>query len=225
MLDGYAAAVIPAPVQWLSARAARATIVTGAGLLAGCWLAGFAVSRLGGVPGIPLDSAARSLLEPLRAVGPVEVVSQMLAVIGEQPVSIVVAVALGLAVVVRWGLAPGLAFGLASTVSAGQVIAMKAVVQRPGPVIAFFEGLGSFPSGHTANAAVIATFGGFLVRRRWMRVAGALYVALVAASRVVLGAHWFTDTVVGAAEGTGVALLVLGIWSAVRRRRSGGTRA
>ena len=193
--------------------------MTGAGLLAGCWLAGVAVSRLGGVPGIPLDSAARSAARAVAGRGPIEAVSQVLAVVGEQPVSIVVAVALGVAIVVRWGLAPGLAFGLASAASAGQVIAMKAVVQRPGPVIAFFEGLGSFPSGHTANAAVIATFGGFLVRRRWARVAGALYVALVAASRVVLGAHWFTDTVVGAAEGAGVALLVLGIWSAIRRRR------
>jgi undecaprenyl-diphosphatase len=177
------------------------------------------------VPGIPLDSAARSVLEPLRGVGQVEAVSQVLAVVGQQPVSIVVAVALGAATVLRWGLAPGLAFGLASVTSAVQVIAMKAVVQRPGPLIAYFEGLGSFPSGHTANAAVIATVGGFLVRRRCARIAGALYVALVAASRVVIGAHWFTDTVVGAAEGVGVALLVLGLWSGIRLRRSGGPRA
>lgn len=221
----YAAAVIPAPVQWLSSRAAKVATITGAGLLAGCWLAGAAVSRLGGVPGIPLDSAARSVLESLQSVGPIDAVSQVLAVIGQQPVSIVVAVALGVAIVVRWGLAPGLAFGLASVASAVHVIAMKTVVQRPGPVLAFFEGLGSFPSGHTANAAVIATFGGFLVRRRWARVAGAVYVALVAVSRVVIGAHWFTDTVVGAAEGAGMALLVLGIWSAIRLRRSEGIRA
>jgi len=200
-------------------------MITGATLLAGCWLAGAAVARLGGVPGIPLDAAVRSVLEPLRAVGPIEVVSQVLAVIGQQPVSIVVAVALGVAIVARCGLPPGLAFGLASVASAAHVIAMKAVVQRPGPAVAFFEGLGSFPSGHTANAAVIATFGGFLVRRRWMRVAGAVYVVLVALSRVVIGAHWFTDTIVGAAEGTGMALLVLGIWSAARRRRSGAAHA
>jgi membrane-associated phospholipid phosphatase len=42
---------------------------------------------------------------------------------------------------------------------------------------------------------------------------------------VVIGAHWFTDTVVGAAEGAGMALLVLGIWSAIRLRRSEGIRA
>ena len=217
--------MIPAPVQWLPPRAARVAILAGAGLLGGCWLAGAAVSRLGGVPGIPIDSVVRSVLEPLQAVGAIDLVSQVLAQIGQQPVSIVVAVALGVAIVVRWGLAPGLAFGLAAAASAGQVIAMKAVVQRPGPVLAFFEGLGSFPSGHTANAAVIATFGGFLVRRRWARVAGAVYVVLVALSRVVIGAHWFTDTIAGAAEGAGMALLVLGIWSAVRLRRAGAVHA
>jgi undecaprenyl-diphosphatase len=98
------------------------------------------------------------------------------------------------------------------------VILMKSVVQRPGPVVAVFEGLGSFPSGHAANAAVIATVGGLLVRRPWAWSAGAGYVLLVAASRVVIGAHWLTDTIAGAVEGAAVALLVWGGWSVLRAR-------
>jgi undecaprenyl-diphosphatase len=158
------------------------------------------------------------VLQPLSAVPPIDAVAQFLAVIGEQPVSIVVAVGVAVAVVFRWGLQAGLAVGLASALSAGQVILMKSVVQRPGPVTAFFEGLGSFPSGHAANAAVLATLGGLLLRRRWAWTAGGVYVALVAGSRVVVGAHWFTDTVVGTIAGASVALLVWPGWSLVRGR-------
>ncbi|MGN6744254.1 MAG: phosphatase PAP2 family protein [Amnibacterium sp.] len=207
----------PGPAPWLPRRRALGSLAVGAGAVALCWLAGAAVAALHARPGLPVDSAARSMLEPLRAVPPLGAASEVLAVIGEEPVSIVVAVVLAVAVALRWRLPAGLAFGLASLASAGQVILMKAVVQRPGPVTAFFEGLGSFPSGHTANAAVIATVGGLLARRRWAWLVGALYVALVAVSRVVVGAHWFTDTVVGAVEGGGTALLVWAVWSLARR--------
>jgi len=217
----YAAAMTSAPVPWLSRRTARRTGAAAAGALGACWLAGAAVSRLPGSPGIPLDAAARSALEPWGSSGPMDVAARFLAVVGEQPVSIVVGVAAAVAVLLRWGLQPGLAVGLASAVSAGHVMLMKSVVQRPGPVTAFFEGLGSFPSGHTANAAVLATMGGLLLRRGWVWAAGAAYVALVAASRVVVGAHWLTDTVVGAVAGAAVALLVWSVWSAARRAGNG----
>jgi membrane-associated phospholipid phosphatase len=215
----YAAAMTSAPAPWLSRRTAKRTAVAAAGALAVCWLAGGAVSRLPASPALPLDAAARSMLVPLSTVGPLDALAQLLAVVGEQPVSIVVGVGVAVAVLIRWGLQAGLAVGLASALSAGQVILMKSVVQRPGPVTAFFEGLGSFPSGHAANAAVLATMGGLLIRRRWAWIAGAVYVALVAASRVVVGAHWFTDTVAGAVEGGAVALLIWSLWSAVRARR------
>ncbi|MCU1472536.1 phosphatase PAP2 family protein, partial [Amnibacterium sp.] len=207
-----------APVPWLARRVARRLALWATGGLAGCWLVGAAVSWLPSTPGIGLDAAARAALQPLSAVAPIDAVAQFLAVIGEQPVSIVVAVGVALAVVVRWGLQAGVAFGLASALSAGSVILMKSLVQRPGPVTAFFEGLGSFPSGHAANAAVLATLGGLLLRRRWAWIAGGAYVGLVAASRVVVGAHWFTDTVVGAVAGASVALLVWSVWSLVRGR-------
>lgn len=213
--------MMSAPAPWLSRRSAKRTAAAGAGALAACWLAGAAVSRLPASPGIALDAAARSVLEPLSAVGPIDAVAQLLAVVGEQPVSIVVGVGVAVLALLRWGPQPGLAVGLASALSAGHVILMKSVVQRPGPVTAFFEGLGSFPSGHAANAAVLATMGGLLLRRRWAWIAGGVYVALVAASRVIVGAHWFSDTVVGGVEGAAVALLVWSVWSAARRARSG----
>jgi undecaprenyl-diphosphatase len=210
-----------APVPWLSPRTARRTAAAAVGALGACWLAAAAVSRLPASPGLALDAAARSALEPLSAVGPIDAVAQVLAVVGEQPVSIVVGLAVAVAVLIRFGLQAALAVGVASALSAGHVILMKWVVQRPGPVTAFFEGLGSFPSGHAANAAVLATMGGLLLRRRWVWSAGAVYVALVALSRVVISAHWFTDTVVGAVAGAGVALLVWSAWSAARAPRSG----
>jgi undecaprenyl-diphosphatase len=210
----------PAPTPWLGRRDARRVALAAAGGLATCWLAGAIVSRLAASPGFALDAAARSAIEPSSAVPPIETAAQVLAVIGEQPVSIVIGVGVAVAVLIRWGLQAGVAVGLASVLSAGQVILLKALVQRPGPVTAFFEGLGSFPSGHTANAAVLATVGGLLLRRRWAWVSGGLYVVLVALSRVVVGAHWFTDTVVGGLEGTSVALLVWSIWSALRDRAS-----
>jgi undecaprenyl-diphosphatase len=212
----YAAAMTHAPVRWLPRPAALRVGAVAAVGLAGCWLAGAAASQLRTAPGIPLDAAMRSSLEPLSANAPVEAAAQLLAVIGEQPVSIVIGVAAAVAVLVRWGVQAGAAVGLASVLSAGQVILMKSVVQRPGPVTAFFEGLGSFPSGHAANAAVLATVGGLLLRRPAAWAAGGLYVVLVALSRVVVGAHWFTDTVAGAVEGTSVALLVWSAWSAAR---------
>ncbi len=217
----YAAAMTSVPAPWLTRGTAGRAGAAAAGALGACWLAGAAVSTLTTSPGIALDAAARAALEPLAAVGPIDAVARFLAVVGEQPVSIVVGAAAAIAVLLRWGLQAGLAVGLASALSAGDVILMKAVVQRPGPVTAFFEGLGSFPSGHAANAAVLATMGGLLLRRRWAWSAGAVYVALVAASPVVVGAHWFTDTVVGSVAGASVALLVWSAWSAARRARSG----
>ena len=72
----------------------------------------------------------------------------------------------------------------------------------------------SFPSGHTAaSAAVYAAVALVLGRRRTRRtksilagVAGGITVA-VATSRVLLGAHWLTDVIAGAALGWAVFAL------------------
>lgn len=75
---------------------------------------------------------------------------------------------------------------------------------------------GSFPSGHTANAATVAMVLFLVFRRRWVAVAGIVWVAAMAWSRTALSVHWLTDTVGGLLVGVGTALLVaalIGRWA------------
>jgi undecaprenyl-diphosphatase len=89
---------------------------------------------------------------------------------------------------------------------------VKVVVDRQRPAIHQLTGFSgsSFPSGHAAAAA--ATFAAvalLLGRGRPRSVRNALAGAavgiavLVAASRVMLGVHWFTDVLAGIAVGWG----------------------
>jgi undecaprenyl-diphosphatase len=100
------------------------------------------------------------------------------------------------------------------------VVSLMALVGRPfppQPVCTTTGGLSphSFPSGHAAVVTVFA-----LVARRsddlpFLPVA--LVAALVAVSRVYLGTHFLSDTVVGVAVGAASVALV----RAVRARRAG----
>lgn len=110
-----------------------------------------------------------------------------------------------------------LALGVAIAVQAVLVWAMKLVVGRVRPWIAL--GLpppigaphdGSFPSGHAAGCFCVV---GFLAvalpamwpaqpaKARWIVGAAAVMAALVALSRVYLGAHFVSDVVGGAMLG------------------------
>jgi undecaprenyl-diphosphatase len=88
-------------------------------------------------------------------------------------------------------------------------LAGKDIIGRHRPpladAIAPFEYSPSFPSGHTLNATVIAGVVGYLI---WLRrhtiaarvvsIAAPVVIALVVGlTRILLGAHWFTDVLAG----------------------------
>jgi membrane-associated phospholipid phosphatase len=98
---------------------------------------------------------------------------------------------------------------LTLALSAGLVQVFKSAFGRARPEdIIVAADFGSFPSGHTANAATLAVILGLVAWRWWVWVIGAAYVVLMALSRTYLGAHWVTDTVGGAVLGAAVAILV-----------------
>lgn len=68
----------------------------------------------------------------------------------------------------------------------------------------FFSGNVSFPSGHTANAAVFMAVSYFVKNKNarvLLRVALAVWLVLVGLSRVRCGAHYLSDVVTGATLG------------------------
>jgi membrane-associated phospholipid phosphatase len=89
---------------------------------------------------------------------------------------------------------------------------VKVLVDRerpPVPHLASSSGF-SFPSGHTAAAAatwaavaLVLGRGRPLPVKAWLGAGAALLTVAVAASRVLLGVHWLTDVIGGAALGFG----------------------
>ncbi|MGF2950268.1 phosphatase PAP2 family protein [Microbacterium alcoholitolerans] len=97
-------------------------------------------------------------------------------------------------------------------VSAGLTQLLKQIFGRARPDdMLVASDFGSYPSGHTSNAATIAVVLWLLFPRVWVALIGALWVAVMALSRTILSVHWITDTVAGALVGASAALLVAGM--------------
>lgn len=86
----------------------------------------------------------------------------------------------------------------------------------------------AMPSGHAMTAAFVCVLVLWLVVRSGagpaVRAAvlalGCVSVAGVCATRVVLGVHWLTDTVAGAALGIALAAATVGTWCVLADRRA-----
>lgn len=147
--------------------------------------------------------------------------------------TIVVLLAAGLLAVQRLWLSA--AATLAASISGGLVVSLvKTEVARPRPdLVDHLVQVSnmSFPSGHSANSAIVyLTLAGLASQvtvsaaaRRYILVMAILMVGAIGCSRVYLGVHWPSDVLAGWSFGT---LWALGWWLATARAREaiGGER-
>ena len=110
----------------------------------------------------------------------------------------------------RWRGAVFAAVCFAASAGAVQVLKQLFGRARPDDMLVVSD-YGSFPSGHTANAATIALVLWVLFPRMWVAIVGIVWVLAMALSRTFLSVHWASDTLGGALVGAGV-VLVLAAW-------------
>lgn len=105
-------------------------------------------------------------------------------------------------------------FLVAQAASAGLVQILKQSFGRARPEeILVISDYGSFPSGHVAGAATLATAVIVLFPKLWVMIAGVVWVLAMAFSRTYVHAHWLSDTLGGALAGVGVALVVAALFA------------
>ncbi len=186
---------------------------------------------------IPLDGAVSRALVEWRPPG-VEPLSQLATRLGDGTLTIGLPCVVGLFWLWRGHRGPGVRWLLAGAAVAGAGLLELLVKEltcrgRPSATDAgvFFSRFpcdpmdyahASFPSGHATTAFALAALLALLYPR-W--AAGFLALAaLIGLSRVVLGAHFPSDVLAGAALGTGVALIVHAKVPGVRKNKVEGTQ-
>ncbi len=97
------------------------------------------------------------------------------------------------------GLSGAVTLAAALVASMAAVYALKVSIRAPRPSM-LYSGY-AFPSGHSARAAVIASWVSSRSRRRWATILAWAWAAAVAWSRLVLHAHWLCDVTAGLALG------------------------
>lgn len=146
-------------------------------------------------------------------------IASVLAVMGTGLPAAALAVLVGLLLGIFRGWAWGVCVVAASLVSALDVAGMKTLAHRTRPDPAF--GLhNAFPSGHTANAALLGVIVFLLVSHRAVRAISILWFLTMAWSRTALHAHWMTDVVAAVIAGTASAVLLVAL-TRVLANRSG----
>lgn len=115
------------------------------------------------------------------------------------------------------GLYSCLFLSLIYATNAGIYLGLKHLVGRPRPFeqqhvmlrvnASDLTSKGSFPSGHAANAFMVAAFLGACIKRKRIVFYG--IAGLIALSRVYLGIHFPSDILMGAFVGWGITRLML----------------
>ncbi|WP_417511105.1 phosphatase PAP2 family protein [Microbacterium sp.] len=119
------------------------------------------------------------------------------------------AILAGLLLARRWRAAVLVAITLLASVGAVQLLKSLFGRTRPQDMLVTSD-FGSFPSGHTANAATIAALAVLLFPRLWVLIVAAAWMLAMAFSRTLVSAHWLSDTVGGMLVGIGVTLVLGG---------------
>lgn len=138
-----------------------------------------------------------------------------LAVVGSGLPASGLAVVLGVLVGAVRGWVWGVVLVVSSIISALDVAGMKALAQRARPDPAFGL-LNAFPSGHTANAAVLGSIVFLLVGKLLVRAAAVVWMLAMAWSRTELHAHWLTDVLAAIVVGAATAILLVTVASGLR---------